>query len=106
MKRTFLVLIASALILSCGKQPACPPVVHPSASTELEGCWFGNFGTSICFTDSVLSKDNAPFHAYHIFNDTIHVGLLVEMYTFVVTDYVLILHTVRNGHTDTFLRHF
>lgn len=57
MKHTFLVLIASALVVSCCKQPACPPV-QPPAATKLQGCWFGANNAFMYFGDSVFSKTN------------------------------------------------
>jgi hypothetical protein len=71
MKNT---LFAIALIsfVSCTKKPACPPVPPAPTANTLKGCWFGNYGASICFTDSLISKDRDFFYPYSTSTDTIY----------------------------------
>lgn len=93
MKRTFLVILASALVVSCCKQPACPPV-QPPVSPKLEGCWFGANSTSICFTDSLLSKDTEPFYPYAASTDSVYY-LLDDGSRFAQYGYTLVNDTLR-----------
>jgi hypothetical protein len=71
MKHT---LFAIALIsfVSCGKQPACPPVNPPVPPKINSGCWVGNNGAFICFTDSLFSKTNQFFTPYAITDDSVY----------------------------------
>jgi hypothetical protein len=71
MKHT---LLAIALIsfVSCGKQPACPPVNPPVPPKINSGCWYGNNNAFICFTDSLFSKTNQFFTPYAITSDSVY----------------------------------
>ena len=71
MKNT---LFAIALIsfVSCSKKPACPPTPPTPTANTLKGCWFGNYGASICFTDSLFSKTNQHFTPYFATSDTVY----------------------------------
>ena len=101
MKQITLLLATSALLFSCRKTECTPP---PTNKPTLVGCWLGEYGSSICFTDSLISKDTEPFYPYRIYKDTIHIGLLIEMYKFEILNDTLIIKNVRLFFTDTFYR--
>lgn len=69
MKQITLLLATSALLFSCRKTVCTLP---PTNKPTLVGCWLGEYGSSICFTDSLLSVNRDLFFSYTIFNDSIY----------------------------------
>ncbi len=92
MKHT---LLAIALIsfVSCGKQPACPPVNPPVPPIINSGCWSSSYG-SLCFTDSLMSVDRQPFYPYAVSTDSIYY-LLDDGSKFAQYGYFLVNDTLR-----------
>ena len=90
MKSLTLILATSALLFSCRKTPCTPP----TNKHTLEGCWFGSYGSSICFTDSLVSKDTEPFYHYLTSVDSIYY-LLDDGSKFAQYGYTLVNDTLR-----------
>lgn len=91
MKQITLLLATSALLFSCRKTECTP---QPTNKPTLVGCWFGSYGSSICFTDSLISKDTEPFYPYSTSVDSIYY-LLDDGSKFAQYGYTLVNDTLR-----------
>lgn len=91
MKQITLLLATSALLFSCRKTTCTPPV---TPATTLVGCWFGSDNSSICFTDSLISKDTEPFYPYATTKDSIYY-LLDDGSKFAQYGYTLVNDTLK-----------
>lgn len=91
MKQITLLLATSALLFSCRKTECTLP---PTNKPTLVCCWFGSYNSSICFTDSLISKDTEPFYPYSTSVDSIYY-LLDDGSKFAQYGYTLVNDTLR-----------
>ena len=69
MKQITLLLATSALLFSCRKTECTLPITN---KPTLVGCWFGEYGSSMVFTDSIYSKTNQYFTPYFASSDSVY----------------------------------